>query len=924
MKVFNVYPYPVEPRDYADYYEKPIQSTTHEDLDNKVQFTLMRTFSQDDDGRLLDFEKDIELYENELKLGNAVWFHSKHLFAKNIRDLIDEISKRKLFLFDTWEYWPGVHGDSFEWGTATEYICPLETYDYIKEKSGRRFLGFSLGELDGNYIMTYVGSSHSSSFDKKKQYILFHEHFTEMWDDLYHDVSILLGTNWCHYFAKEGNAKIIGPETAQGFMNVNLWYAFLRGASRQYGTLLFGCVSAYNRWGHKNYLESGTYDSTQWSKYGPEHGTSLSLMRRLFYLLYMYGNDVLGFELGHIYKEGENKNTLTPVGELQRDVIEFSERIKSPGVMYTPVAVLMDFHNGWLPPKSFWHWGLYKTWGCIPYTEADHYTHAIFNLLYPGYEDSSYYRDERGFLTQTPYGDMTDVLFSDVRQEVLDTYSLIIIAGEIKLDVELFYKLKGFVENGGHLIITERQITYGFERIGEYISDYAEFFEFDECCPVFENTYKNGKINIITSGYDMKKNDAIYTNIDVADNEEKSLVHPYSFSQDVKNYIAGCLEKQKIIDIDNKNLGFSVNLYEDGSLLLCVVNNTSDKESFTVLSKTGIIKTIIEQEIPQADFNITGYYANNVKPEDNGKPHENAFGIAPFDIKFYKIILQNENINLKPKIKTIDKRENIFASLNDVLSLKNYILSNPTFIYNFKGIKADASYFIEKDKNTLSKEAQYLKRQNIDIIVDFSALLNHFPDFSLFDIKTKKHNPECSRYKKTINEIGSVFSKAALYDCKKIIIRTHLNAPGLSGDEAVLMFENAIKKKCAMAEEHGMMVYIQNTAEHLLIGSIKKVEEFISGLKISNLKFAYNICHGVNDSENPDKPEALLISSPYEDEYGQRYACNGTVFNSSFKDKILNEYHQFAKKDTHDFICLDGDYKNYNEIYLDRILLDER
>ena len=40
-------------------------------------------------------------------------------------------------------------------------------------------------------------------------------------------------------------------------------------------------------------------------------------------------------------------------------------------------------------------------------------TDGVLDMLYPGYQDSSYFRDERGFLTATPYGDSADCLLSD-------------------------------------------------------------------------------------------------------------------------------------------------------------------------------------------------------------------------------------------------------------------------------------------------------------------------------------------------------------------------------------------------------------------------------------------------------------------------------------------------------------------------------
>jgi len=52
--------------------------------------------------------------------------------------------------------------------------------------------------------------------------------------------------------------------------------------------------------------------------------------------------------------------------------------------MMTPVAVLLDFFAGWTPPRHLYRPELYRVWGNLPYSSADHWTHTVFDLLYPG------------------------------------------------------------------------------------------------------------------------------------------------------------------------------------------------------------------------------------------------------------------------------------------------------------------------------------------------------------------------------------------------------------------------------------------------------------------------------------------------------------------------------------------------------------
>ena len=82
-------------------------------------------------------------------------------------------------------------------------------------------------------------------------------------DDLGHRHATLVSLNFGHYFLKEGTYTLIGAETAQALPNNQVYYAFIRGAGKQYGVAWFGNASIYNRWGYKSYGSSGgTGDTT--------------------------------------------------------------------------------------------------------------------------------------------------------------------------------------------------------------------------------------------------------------------------------------------------------------------------------------------------------------------------------------------------------------------------------------------------------------------------------------------------------------------------------------------------------------------------------------------------------------------------------------------------------------------------------------
>jgi hypothetical protein len=86
-------------------------------------------------------------------------------------------------------------------------------------------------------------------------------------------------------------------------------------------------------------------------------------------------------------------------------------------------------------------------------------TDGVLDRLYPGYENSSYYHDESGFLTPTPFGDSADCLLSDAPAWLLGRYALLVVTGELAGGAEIRDKLAAYVQGGGHLVITAGNVA---------------------------------------------------------------------------------------------------------------------------------------------------------------------------------------------------------------------------------------------------------------------------------------------------------------------------------------------------------------------------------------------------------------------------------------------------------------------------------
>ena len=57
---------------------------------------------------------------------------------------------------------------------------------------------------------------------------------------------------------------------------------------------------------------------------------------------------------------------------------------------------------------------------------------AVFELMYPGWQDSALLHNETGFTVPTPFGDGMDVLLSDAESWLLSRYSVVVVASELR------------------------------------------------------------------------------------------------------------------------------------------------------------------------------------------------------------------------------------------------------------------------------------------------------------------------------------------------------------------------------------------------------------------------------------------------------------------------------------------------------------
>jgi hypothetical protein len=890
-QVIRVYSHLLDPREHPDYDRRAVKPPSWDTFGHRTQFTTLRGFNVQND-QIVGYAEEIEKFTRTHELGDVLWPSYPILFAKNLGDLADEIKRRSLYLFDVWGYVPG----SGPGGYWQQFKPPAEAFATLESKLGERWFGTDIGEQDGRYIGGYANQMTPASASRFEQYLNFQRHFERMGDDLGHKHATLVSLNFGHYFLKEGTYTLIGAETAQALPNNQVYYAFIRGAGKQYGVPWFGNASIFNRWGYKVYGSSGRSEGYD---YGPTRGTSLSLMKRLLYSHILYNSVAVGFENG--WFDGDK---LSPIGQIQQAAQRWVQKNGQPGVMHTPVAILLDFYSGWSFPRHLYTDKVYRVWGNLPYGPGDYLTDGILDLLYPGYQNSSYYHDESGFISPTPYGDIADCLLSDAPLWLLERYAVVIIAGELSGGLEIRDKLQTYAERGGHVVITAGNLA----KLPGGLAGRRN---------VTENaivTCGSGRVTFFASPYGATLDPSPTPPWSETD---KPLAKPYALDSGVRHGLNEILRQQELFELHDQGLSCIICRKGPGKYTLGVLNNTWHELPLKIASHCGPIESLRELPLDHSEQGAAGYLPEGVDASAPGKSTERT--IAGGDARIFAVKVAESGVEEVPKAIQVFHEKDLVLPLRRAISIKEEILARPTFFEHFAGVVVNYRYLHEREQAALRAESTWLHRQGVRVFVDLSPGVNLYPTLRLID---NLH----AEYETSKAAIADVLAKMEVLGARDLVVSLHRHPENNFTDEQTrAAFDQTLKTLCAQAAD-------RKTTLHLRMAfgkppwNLEEAARLLERVKAPNLKLAPSTALLLVSPVRPDTTAELLrdrvglwlVSGPRQDIAGQLYDVHGAI-QLAGEPESLAKWLRLAPEAP---VLLDANYTNQDEEYLDVVALE--
>lgn len=329
-----------------------------------------------------------------------------------------------------------------EWGYYFHNLAANESW--WREVYGKEFEAY-------RHLMKPKGLA---GYDRRPQsrqecYEVLKDYFLSRSRDLLGRVISVTGHSHYEAYAAEWGARCIGLEVAENIAFTQSKFAFARGASRQWGKPWSVQVSP---WFSGACTTSGPLRQEGGGARGLDAGHSLSLYERMWLHGWFAGAALVTPEnsIAIFFEKAAAPWTLTAHGERAAELFRFM-RGHDRGIPYTPVAVVLDHlagYNGYMD----------KPWGILEPTPGDREVRDLFDhQLFPGSDHIHARPDpvnpEISFLRPTPFGESFDVLLSSAPPEILPSYPVILLAGDIVFDPGFLGELEKALRRGSVVLM---------------------------------------------------------------------------------------------------------------------------------------------------------------------------------------------------------------------------------------------------------------------------------------------------------------------------------------------------------------------------------------------------------------------------------------------------------------------------------------
>lgn len=273
----------------------------------------------------------------------------------------------------------------------------------------------------------------------------------------------------------ELGADTVGYESISCLPNLAMRQAFLRGAARQFGGITAtyrscGFGDAHQYFSQQNLMASPKFAYDNY--YDMWCGAGMTWYKFDIWHQYFSGAGAFYHEQGfdEFWRPAGSAVQpkpiqLSPKGRLVDDFLKVTREHPDRGAPYTPIAFLLDRAHGWdANPNQPSYFEIAPETNPAVFSRNRHARMLLewFQVAYHPYgpKDAQINTGVNPVFLPGVFGDVFDVLVTaPKRTDIVDSYPVVVLNGEVNLSEEWGNKLARYIEQGGTLVASADQLS---------------------------------------------------------------------------------------------------------------------------------------------------------------------------------------------------------------------------------------------------------------------------------------------------------------------------------------------------------------------------------------------------------------------------------------------------------------------------------
>ena len=238
-----------------------------------------------------------------------------------------------------------------------------------------------------------------------------------------------------------------------------------------------------------------------------------------------------------------------------------------------------------------------------------------------------------------------------------------------------------------------------------------------------------------------------------------------------------------------------------GVYTIGVFNNTFKPLPFSLVSHCGPIESIRELPVDASERGAMGHLPPEINPASIGENGPNT--IAGGDVRIFEVCLKEELAEELPHATPPPRPQGRILPLRKAYSIEEEILARPTFFAHFDGVLIDWRYLHKRNVECVKREAGWIGRQKLRIVVDLTSGINLYPDIRLVDNIAED-------YAASMETIDDVLAKMKLIGAHDLVICSHPSPQkDPSPEQTAGDIDATIREICRRAALQDTTVYLR-------------------------------------------------------------------------------------------------------------------